>query len=150
MSDHPLNPAASLYEETPRDIWQCELCSSDGRSFGHAVAQIVERRLWTVRYLVVYDSARALRVLIPASLVMGVEPGRILCNITADEAGRLPEYKGYLSRVEEVSLHHLLKRVPYWEEESHFLSPISKAPCSSNPPFDLLEPSETERAGDDD
>jgi hypothetical protein len=140
VSDNPLNPAASLYEETPRDIWQCELYSSDGHTLGHAVAQIVERRLWTVRYLVVYNPTRALRVLIPASLVMGVEPGRILCNITADEALRLPEYKGHLSRMEEIAIHQLLKRVPYWEEESRFLSPISKAPRSSNPPFDLLEP----------
>lgn len=140
MSDDPVNAAASLYEEVPREIWQCELLSSDGLTLGRAVCQIVERRLWTVRYIVVYDPARSLRLLLPATLVTGVEPGRILCSITATEATLLPEYHGHLSRVEELALYKALDRVPYWEEESVFLSPMTSAPRNIHLPFDPIEP----------
>lgn len=140
MSDEPVDATTTLYEEVPREIWQCELVSSDGIALGRAVSQIVERRLWTVRYLVVYDPVRSLRLLLPATLIIGVEPGKILCSIAATEAALLPEYRGRLSRVEEVALYKALDRMPYWEEESGFLSPMTSSPLNARLPLDPIEP----------
>lgn len=115
-----VNPEGTLYEEVSREIWQCRVVSIDDRVIGHAICQIVERRLCTVRYIIMYDPTQAKRLLLPATLVVGAEPGLILCDITSSEAELLPEYQESLSRLDELMIYQKLGRTPYWEEESGY------------------------------
>lgn len=115
-----VNAEQTLYEVASRETWQCEVLTSDGTVVGRAVRQIVEPQAYSVRYLIVFDPGTGRRLLVPATLVTGAEPGAILCSLTATEAALLPEYQENLSREQETATYKSLARTPYWEEEAPF------------------------------
>lgn len=112
-----VDDTATLYEMASRDIWQCRVVTSDGTLIGHAVRQIVEPAACAIRYLIIYDSVRGLRLLLPAVFVAGAEPNTIVCSLAAKDVAYLPVYHETLTRAQETRVHERLGVQPYWDEE---------------------------------
>src|SRR5690606_2602828 len=58
----PLDADETLFETSSREVWQSTLISADGVEVGPVIRQVIEPRMYTIRYLVVYDRSEERRV----------------------------------------------------------------------------------------
>ncbi len=119
----PPSPEQRLIEVSTRELWQLELWSADGLSAGRVIRLIIEPRLYTVRYLVVYAPAQDRHVPVPATCVQDIGEEGVRCDLALAEIQRLPSLPAEWTRGFEEALHTAAGRTPYWVEEAMFQPP---------------------------
>lgn len=115
------NREKTLREIAVRDLWQKELISHDGTSVGHVVRQIIEPRLYTVRYLIVYASRPDRHYLVPADSIIDITDVGVFCNLTSSQLDGLPVFHFDMNRAFEERIYASVARTPYWIEEQPWI-----------------------------
>ncbi|HEX6971221.1 MAG TPA: hypothetical protein VF234_03300 [Limnochordia bacterium] len=128
-----VDPAATLFDMGTRDLWQVPVLSRSGALIGRVVRQIVEPRLYTVRYLVVFDAASGRRFLLPANTIVDVAEEGVLCNLDTREVQALPPAGPILDRPEEEALYKAIGRTPHWIEEAQTTGGAPTPPRAQSP-----------------
>lgn len=117
----PLDPEQTLFEVPTRDLWQSALYASDGTVVGRVIRQVIEARMYTIRYLVIYAPAEGRHFVVPSSAITDIEPNEVRCNLDVDRLRQLPDFGRALSRHDEELVFSTLGRTPYWIEEAPYL-----------------------------
>jgi hypothetical protein len=123
-------PDAVLLEVGNRDLWQLKLISRDQVPCGRIVRQLVEPKMYTIRYLIAYDVRTGRRIPVPANAVTEITREAVFCNIDALKFLSLPQLAEPLDRVQEEEIHAVLEQTPYWVEEAAFMG---EGPEPGNP-----------------
>jgi len=113
----PLNAEETLFETGSREVWQALLVTADGAVIGPVVRQVIEPRLYTIRYLVVYDLERDRHILLPSNTVVDIADGRVHSNLSREQIAGLPAFHQKVNRSYEEALYRAVGRTPYWLEE---------------------------------
>lgn len=119
----PLDPLQTLFETGSREIWQLPFYSSDGYIYGVVTRQIIEPRMYTVRYLVVYSPEHGHHVVVPATALKDITAEAVISDLTRAELDSLPPFHQSLSRKEEAAVYEVINRTPYWIEEQESMTP---------------------------
>lgn len=120
----PLDPDETLFETGSKEVWQSLLTTIDGAEIGPVVRQVVEPRMYTIRYLVVYDRERERHILLPSNTIVDITEDRVHSNLTKGDVAELPSFRQSMNRGYEKALYETLGRTPYWlEEEAALKSP---------------------------
>ncbi|HET7560547.1 MAG TPA: PRC-barrel domain-containing protein [Limnochordia bacterium] len=117
-SGTPLDDAHRLYEFATRDLWQRPVLASDGRPFGTIIRQIIEPEMYTIRYLIVYDTLSGRHFLVPASAIVDIDTDGVKTDISPGAARHLPDFAAHLAKADEDAVYAALGRVPHWIEEA--------------------------------
>lgn len=120
----PLDPDETLFETASKEVWQSLLVTRDGAEIGPVIRQVVEPRLYTIRYLVVYDVERDRHILLPANTIVDITEDRVYSNLSQAEVAELPAFHQKVNRSYEEALYQALGRTPYWLEEEAAQSQI--------------------------
>jgi len=113
----PLDPDQTLFETGSREVWQSLLTTADGAEIGPVVRQVIEPRMYTIRYLVVYDRERDRHILVPSNTLVDITEDRVHSSLTRREIAGLPSFRQSVDRDYEAALYETLGRTPYWLEE---------------------------------
>jgi len=113
----PLDPDETLFETGSREVWQSLLVTQDGAEIGPVVRQVVEPRLYTIRYLVVYDLERDRHILLPSNTIVDITEDRVLSSLSRAQVAELPAFHQKVNRSYEEALYQAVGRTPYWLEE---------------------------------
>lgn len=113
----PLDPEETLFETGSREVWQSLLITEDGVEIGPVIRQVVEPRLFTIRYLVVYDVERERHILLPSNTIVDITENRVHASLSREAIRGLPEFHQQVNRSYEEALYQALGRTPYWLEE---------------------------------
>jgi len=114
-----LNPEKTLYETSIRDLWQLELITADGQIAGRVIRQVIEPKMYTIRYLIVYSVGNDRHILLPSNIITRISELGVYCSAELDQINDLPDFSDSLDRQIECTIHQTLNVVPYWEEESN-------------------------------
>jgi len=117
-----LDPDERLFEIGSREVWQSLLTTADGREVGPVVRQVVEARMYTVRYLVVYDVEEERHLLLPSNTIVDITDSRVYSSLTREQIRLLPAFESRVSRSYEEQIYQAVGRTPYWVEEARFAS----------------------------
>lgn len=115
---HALDPDETLFETGTREVWQALLTTSDGEEIGPVVRQVIEPKMYTVRYLVVYDVVRERHVLVPSNTIVEIAEGRVHASLASRDVAQLPPFSQSVTRSFEEGLYQAVGRTPYWVEEA--------------------------------
>lgn len=113
----PLDPEQTLYETGSKEVWQSLLTTADGAEIGPVIRQVVEPRMYTIRYLVVHDLERERHILLPSNTIVDITEDRVYSSLTKSDIVELPAFQQSVSRSYETALYATLGRTPYWLEE---------------------------------
>jgi len=113
----PLDPEQTLYETGSREVWQSLVITTDGAEIGPVIRQVIEPRMYTIRYLVVHDLERERHILLPANTIVDITEDRVYSSLTKDDIAELPAFRQTMSKDYEAALYAVLRRTPYWLEE---------------------------------
>ena len=113
----PLDPDHTLYETGSGEVWQSVLTTVDGAEIGPVIRQVVEPRMYTIRYLVVYDRERERHILLPSNTIVDITEDRVYSSLTQKHIAELPSFRQSVDRNYETALYESLGRTPYWLEE---------------------------------
>lgn len=123
---HALDPEERLFEVGSREVWQSLLITADGGEVGPVVRQVVEARMYTVRYLVVYDVEAERHLLLPSNTIVDITDARVYSSLTREEVRLLPTFRQRpFDRSYEEQIYRAVGRTPYWVEEAPFSSRTS-------------------------
>lgn len=125
-----VDPACTLYDVGTRDLWQVQVEARGGVPVGRVVRQIIEPRLYTVRYLIVFDPENGRRFLLPSNTITDIGAEGVVCNLDSALVALLPEFKATLERPDEEALYQAIGRTPHWVEEA---PPERRSPGWPNP-----------------
>lgn len=114
----PLDAEETLFETSSREVWQSTLVTMDGIEVGPVVRQVIEPRMYTIRYLIVYDVRRERHVLHPSNAIEEIEDRCVHSSLSGKEIESMPPFLHTLSRPYEQAIYECLGRTPYWQEES--------------------------------
>ncbi|NLV92842.1 MAG: hypothetical protein GX030_10705 [Firmicutes bacterium] len=112
-----LDEDQSLFEVGSREVWQLPLISSDGDVVGVVVRQVIEARMYTVRYLIVFSPQRDRQFVIPANALADITADGVVCNLTSQQLESLPTFSQSLTKAEEEEIYSYVPQTPYWIEE---------------------------------
>lgn len=121
-SVHALDPDERLYEVGSREVWQSLLTSSDGDEVGPVVRQVIEARMYTIRYLVVYDLEAERHLLLPSNTIVEITDSHVYSSLTREEIRHLPSFHQAVNRSYEEQIYQAVGKTPYWVEEARLLS----------------------------
>lgn len=119
----PLNATQTLFETGSRDIWQLPFYSSDGYFYGVVIRQVIEPKMYTVRYLVIYSPEHGRHLVVPTTTLLDITSDAVMSELTKAELDSLPSFRHSLSRSEEAAVYQVLNRTPYWIEEEEVMAP---------------------------
>ena len=108
----------ALLEVANRDLWQLNLVSRDDRVCGQVIRQLVEPSMYTIRYLIVYDTGSGHHVPVPADTILDITENAVFCNIDSARFSSLPTLSCPFDRAKEEQVHVILAQTPYWVEEA--------------------------------
>ena len=114
----PLDPDATLYETGTREVWQARLVTCDGEEIGPVVRQIVEPRMYTIRYFVVYDLKADRHVLLPTNAVTDITATHVIAAVSGEHIRKAPAFGREMNRDFEELVYGALEKTPYWVEEA--------------------------------
>lgn len=117
----PLDAEKTLYETSSRDVWQSTLMTTDGVDVGPVIRQVIEPKVYTIRYLIVFDIRRGRHVLHPSNAIEDITEDRVFSSLNWHEIEHMPTFCNRLTRQFEQRLYDGLGRVPYWKEEEAIL-----------------------------
>lgn len=117
QSVNPLDADETLFETSSREVWQSTLISADGVEVGPVIRQVIEPRMYTIRYLVVYDRRMDRHVLHPSNAIVDITDQSVLSSLSWREIAMIPSFSQSVSREDEQALYDCLGRTPYWQEE---------------------------------
>lgn len=129
-SVYALDPDERLYEVGSREVWQSLLTTSDGGEVGPVVRQVIEARLYTVRYLVVYDTEAERHLLLPSNTIVDITDSHVYSSLTREEIRHLPAFHQEVDRSYEEQIYQAVGKTPYWVEEARLLhhNPLGEEP----------------------
>ena len=65
---------------------------------GPVIRQVVEPRMYTIRYLVVYDLERERHILLPSNTIVDITEDRVHSSLTKGDVAELPSFRQSVSR----------------------------------------------------
>lgn len=113
-----LDPDERLFETGSREVWQSRLTTADGCEVGPVVRQVIEARMYTVRYLVVYDLEEGRHLLLPSNTIVDITDSRVYSSLTREQIRLLPAFESRVNRSYEEQIYQAVGRTPYWVEEA--------------------------------
>lgn len=130
----PLDPEKTLYEVGSKEVWQSLLTTADGHEIGPVIRQVVEPRMYTVRYLVVYDTGADRHVLVPSNTIVDITASRVHSSLTRHDVQEMPTFSHTVTRSYEEDIYQSVGRMPHWLEEEIAMGLKPEEEPSGKPP----------------